>query len=94
MNAGVEIYQIRSQIKQIGSVLVNWGSKYKNLEPEYQNKRGVSSAYNRLYFYTIRYKPCIKTPDFLQKISKKNFKTFKLIFLLRKKNVLLHMVNS
>jgi len=40
MNVGVEIDQIRSQIEQIGSVLVNWGSKYKNSKPETKIKEG------------------------------------------------------
>jgi hypothetical protein len=37
-----------------------------------------------LYIYTIRYKPGIKIPDFLQNIFKKKFKTFELISFFKK----------
>jgi hypothetical protein len=60
----------------------------QNFRTRDQNERGVSPTHNGLYFYTVRYKPGIKTPDFLQNISKLlNYFSFK-------KNVLLYMAKS
>ena len=43
-----------------------------------------------LYIYTIRYKPGIKIPEFLQNIFKKKFKTFELISFFKKQKKKIH----